>query len=275
MNRLLTTALALLATIGADRARAADLDEIQERGVLRVAVSPLSPFVVKGDDGSYTGFEIDSTSALAVRLGVEVEYVERPFCELVDAIVDDEADIIASGFSNTPARRRALDFSLPYHDTEYVVVVRRDVAKAAKTLRGLNRTRYSIGFQEGGVSADVARGDFAGSDLTPYSSFPEIVDALKASDVDGAVMFSPYQELLKKEKNPKFVVPHDFPLTRTIEAFAMAKETPALRDALNEWIIIQDLAGFWDDLEEMWFDPKTAEIGRRPRDRCPGAEPIG
>lgn len=255
---------------------AADLAEIKERGVLRVAVANLSPFVISDGEGDLSGFEIDSTGALADHLGVDVEYVEKPFCELVDAVIDGEADIIASGFSNTEQRRRILDFSLPYHDTEYFVVVNKNVGKAArKTLNALNNEDTKIAYQEGGVSGMVARGDFSGSDLTPFSSFAEIISALQAGDVDGAVMFSPYQDIVLENKDPKYMVPHDFALTRTIEAFAMEKGADELRAALNSWVISLDLSGEWNRLEDKWFDAENAEIGVRPPYACPSVQPAG
>ena len=45
------------------RAFAADLAEVTARGELRVAVAPLSPFVIRSDDGALTGFEIDAMTA--------------------------------------------------------------------------------------------------------------------------------------------------------------------------------------------------------------------
>ena len=255
-------------------AAAADLAEIRERGRLRVAVANLTPFVVKNADGTFSGFEIDQTRALAAHLGVEVEYVEKPFCELADAVVEGEADLIASGYSNTPARRRILDFSLPYHDTEYYAVVARDTARAAKTLRGLNRRDIKIGYQRGGVSADVAAGDFPGADLKGFDSFADIVAALAAGEIDGAVMFAPYDEIVKKLEGRRYVVPHEFALTRTIEAFAVAQGADELRDALNAWVIERELEGYWEGLEKTWFAPDKAVAGAPAPHACPGTIPV-
>ena len=276
VSSLIALAVAFAAPMAAlGPAQAADLAEIEERGVLRVAISPLTPFVIKNDDGSYSGLEIDSTTALGEELGVKIEYVEKPFCELAAAIVEDEADIIASGYSNMPNRRRVLDFSLPYHDTEYFLVLEKGAAKKRKTLRAVNAKELTIGYQEGGVSGQVARGEFYGATLKAFSSFADVMAALREGTIDGAVMFSPYDDLIKRNKKPKYSVPHEYALTRTIEAFGLDKDSGALRDRLNEWIIRQDLQGFWDGLEEKWFDPENAEVGALPADSCPALLPTG
>ncbi len=268
------TLLAVAASLFAGSASAADFDEIKARGTLRVAVAALSPFVIKAEDGTLSGFEIDSTKALGEKLGLDIEYVEKPFCDLAEAVLSGEADIIASGYSNMPERRRLLDFSLPYHDTEYFLVMSRAKAKEGKTLRGMNRRDISIGFQHGGVSGMVANGEFPGSDLKGYSSFTQILEALAAGDVDGAVLFEPYLDMAKELDGVKHVIPHEFALTRTIEAFATDQDSAALHEALNEWVIEKDLAGYWDELEEKWFSDTYAIASAPPPYACPAATPV-
>lgn len=253
---------------------AGELDAVKERGTLRVAVAPLSPFVIKDENGDLSGFEIDSTTALAEHLGVEIEYIEKPFCELAEAVLSGEADMIASGFSNMPERRRLLDFSLPYHDTEYFVVVTKSAQKRAKTLRGLNRKDISIGYQLGGVSGMVANGEFPGADLRGFSSFTEILDAMKTGAIDGAVLFQPYLDMAKDISERKFRIPHEFALTRTIEAFATDQKSDTLREALNEWVILRDIDGFWDELERNWFSDAYAIASAPPAHACAASVPM-
>ena len=271
MRRALLTALTC---VFAGHAAAADFHEIKESGTLRVAVAALSPFVIKAEDGSLSGFEIDSTQALGQKLGLNIEYVEKPFCDLAEAVLSGEADMIASGYSNMPERRRLLDFSLPYHDTEYFLVMSKEKAKEGKTLRGMNRQDISIGFQHGGVSGMVANGEFPGSDLKGYSSFTEILEALASGNVDGAVLFEPYLTMARKLDGVKRVIPHEFALTRTIEAFATDQNSDALHEVLNEWVIEQDLSGYWDDLEAKWFSDQYAIASAPPPYACPAATPV-
>lgn len=255
-------------------AGAADLDEIRDRGVLRVAVAPLSPFVIIGDDGALSGYEIDATAALAKELKVDIQYVEKPFCELAEAIIAGEADIIASGYSNTELRRRILDFTLPYHDTEYYLVVSAKKAGKVKKWRALNDDDVKIGYHLGGVSGSVAQAELAEANLKPFSSYTEIIEAMRDGKVDGAVMFSPYKELLSPEDPDRFVIPHVFPLMRTIEAYAMERGADELREKLNAWILERELAGVWDALEAKWFNAETAAISNPPTTACASLTPV-
>ncbi|MEL6361954.1 MAG: ABC transporter substrate-binding protein [Pseudomonadota bacterium] len=270
-----TTSLIIALYMCTSVGNAASLDEIKKRGTLRVAVAPLSPFVIRDEDGSLSGLEIDAMEALSAETGLSIEFVERPFCELAEAVVSGAADMIASGYSNMPERRGVLDFSLPYHDTEYFLVVSREKAKKAKTLRGLNSDDVKIGYQLGGVSGMVATGEFSGSALKGFSSFPEIVDALRSGEVDGAVMFEPYLGAAEDIKKYKYRVPHEFALTRTIEAYAVEKGSDELRDRLNEFVISRDIQGYWDDLEEKWFADDALASSAPPPTSCKSTTPQG
>lgn len=266
---------AAIAALASGVALAADLAEIKSRGVMRVAISPLSPFIIKSEDGAFEGFEIDALADLSARLGVDVKLIETPFCELADAIVNGEADIIASGYSNIAPRRAMIDFTLPYHDTEYMLTLSKKAKKRAKTLRGVNRQDISIGYQKGGVSETVATGEFSGANLQAFSSFPEIIEALREGTIDGAILFAPYPETARKMKGRDYVVANKYALTRTIEAFGIEKGADELRDAINAWIIERDLEGYWDDLEEKWFDPERMVVGEAPNEACKALTPTG
>ena len=74
--------------------------------------------------------------------------------------------------------------------------------------------------------------------------------------------------MARKLDGVKHVVPHEYALTRTIEAFATDQNSDELHEALNEWVIERDLAGYWDDLEEKWFSDQYAIASAPPPYAC-------
>src|SRR5438477_6364727 len=70
--RLAVLALPLLAA----GAHAADvLDEVKQRGTLRIAVEgTYPPFNFKDEQGKLTGFDVEIAQAIAVKLGVKPEF---------------------------------------------------------------------------------------------------------------------------------------------------------------------------------------------------------
>ena len=98
-------AIALLTMIGgATDSVAADnapvLSRIVESGTFKVGMSGNQPpFSVISKSGSLIGYEVDLANLLADAMGVEVEFVQKPFGELLPALEKGEIDVIAAGMA--------------------------------------------------------------------------------------------------------------------------------------------------------------------------------
>ena len=133
--------------------------------------------------------------------------------------------------------------------------------------RGLGKSRFARCLHFGKILAGMIAG--AGKRAGRH-----LQEALGAGEVDGAVLFDPYLDMARELDGVKHVIPHEFALTRTIEAFATDQESDALHEALNEWVIEKDLAGYWDELEEKWFSDQYAVASAPPPYACPAATPV-
>ncbi|MEO1295261.1 MAG: transporter substrate-binding domain-containing protein [Cyanobacteria bacterium J06636_16] len=97
----------------------ADLETIQERGYLIVAVKDnWRPLGFIDEHGTLAGFEIDIASRLAeVLLGDATAIVFHPVSnrDRIPAVLDGDVDIAIAGITNTAMRQRIIDFSEPYY----------------------------------------------------------------------------------------------------------------------------------------------------------------
>jgi len=249
-------------------ATASDLAEIRERGVLKVGVAELAPFVVRTEDGGLRGFEIDNVNRLAKDLGVEVEFVEVAFCELLPGLAQDRYDIVASGFSMTDDRRFVADYSLPYFETDYHVVVSKETLARMKTSNALNDPSVSLAYLIGGVSGYVAQTAFPDADLKGHATRAESFKAVTDGEIDGVVSSDPFYRYVVAEDPERFVLADEEPLYRTIEAFAVQRGEDALIDELNAWIIARDRDGFHDGLYEKWFNSEEWPVSAASARTC-------
>jgi polar amino acid transport system substrate-binding protein len=95
------------------------LAKICESGKLRVATDPQYPPASSLDEatGEWEGFDIDTATELAKRLGVEVEW-ETPSWDVITAgSWNDRWDISVGSMTITPERAKVLDFTDPYYYT--------------------------------------------------------------------------------------------------------------------------------------------------------------
>ncbi|HNC52756.1 MAG TPA: transporter substrate-binding domain-containing protein [Accumulibacter sp.] len=96
----------------------------QTRPALRVATSPIAPFVLK-QDGQLSGFSIDLWEALAKELAVDFSWIEFTNAnELLAAVERGDADVAIAAITMTPERDKIVDFSHPFFDSGLQIMVR-------------------------------------------------------------------------------------------------------------------------------------------------------
>ena len=89
------------------------LDEIIERGTIRVGVAEFVPWTLKNKAGELVGFEIDVAKKIARDMGVKPEFKVYVWEDIIPAVQKGEIDIIAGGMAITPARALKVNFSRP------------------------------------------------------------------------------------------------------------------------------------------------------------------
>ncbi|HEV7955626.1 MAG TPA: ABC transporter substrate-binding protein [Marisediminicola sp.] len=98
--------------IQVDEAAAALLpDDIAESGTLLVGTDPTyAPNEFKDESGEPIGWGIELASAVAAKLGLEVEYQVSKFDNIIPSITGGKVDVGASSFTDTIEREEQVDF---------------------------------------------------------------------------------------------------------------------------------------------------------------------
>lgn len=95
-------------------AQAELLDDVWERGSLRIALEDNNPPFSYREDGKLTGFDVDLGRALAEEMSVEADWVAEEDDKMLDGLRSGRYDI-ALAPSLAPAHGQdALEFSEPY-----------------------------------------------------------------------------------------------------------------------------------------------------------------
>lgn len=109
----LTASLTVLA--GATTAQADQLDDIQSRGVLKVAVpQDFPPFGSVGTDLQPQGYDIDMAKYLADELKVKLELVPVTSANRIPYLQTNKVDLVISSMGKNPEREKAIDFTEAY-----------------------------------------------------------------------------------------------------------------------------------------------------------------
>ena len=101
------------------------LAKICTSGALRVATDPQYPPASSLDEetGEWEGFDIDTATELATRLGVEVEWATPGWDVITAGSWSDRWDVSVGSMTITPERAQVLDFTEPYYYTPAGIAV--------------------------------------------------------------------------------------------------------------------------------------------------------
>ncbi|WP_081712110.1 ABC transporter substrate-binding protein [Halomonas sp. PBN3] len=76
--------------------------------------------------GEFKGIAIDAMEAIAEEAGIEIEFQDMPFPSLIPALAAEKIDILATGLTVTEERSQNIDFTIPWWETNDVVLVPED-----------------------------------------------------------------------------------------------------------------------------------------------------
>jgi polar amino acid transport system substrate-binding protein len=110
---------------GAGGPQGSFLDDIKQRGELRVGVAVAPPMTVQGSDGSLGGPNLIPLQDLADQLGVELKPVAAEWKNIVAGLQADRYDF-AANLDYTVERSLAIQFTDPVYEYQGVYVVKAD-----------------------------------------------------------------------------------------------------------------------------------------------------
>src|SRR3712207_8034017 len=100
------------------------LQEVKDRGVLRVSTDPAyPPQSFQTQSGEFKGFDIDVTEEIAKRMGVKVEWQTPAWDVITAGNWQGRWDLSVGSMTVTPARKEVLYFTPAYYYTPAAAAV--------------------------------------------------------------------------------------------------------------------------------------------------------
>lgn len=211
------------------------------------------------EEGKTVGFDVDLVTEIGKRLGYEVEFKTYKFDALIAGMqAGSEFDMIASAMTITDDRKKAIDFSDPYINSNQSLAVAADstVTKAEDLKEG-----DKVGVQSGTTGEKWAKDNLApkGITVTPYEDILAAFNALSAGDVAGVVNDAPISQDVVKDPARKAKVVAEIP-TGEQYGFAFNKDNTALRDAVNGALKEIKDDGTYTEIYKKWFGADPLSI---------------
>ncbi|GBU47122.1 ABC transporter permease subunit [Staphylococcus aureus] len=213
-------------------------EKIKERGELRVGLSadyaPMEFEHTVNGKTEYAGVDIDLAKKIAKDNNLKLKIVNMSFDSLLGALKTGKIDIIISGMTSTPERKKQVDFSDSYMMTKNIMLVKKDKVNEYKDIKDFNNKK--VGAQKRTEQEKIAQTEIENASITSLSRLPDVILALKSGKVEGAVVEKPVAEAYLKQ-NPKLGISNvKFNEEEKDTVIAVPKDSPKLLSQINKTI---------------------------------------
>ncbi len=230
------------------------LDDILDRGKIRVGVSLFAPWAMKDKAGELTGFDIEVAKRLAEEIGVEPEFKIYAWIDIIPALNRGEIDVIVAGMSITPKRALQMNFTLPYAESGVSLVTNTEKTKEINDLRGLNRPQVIVTAAAKSLGSDVAKLVFDQADLRIMANHEDAKKALLEGKVHAYVADSTQANFLALEHADSVDMPLAKPLLVSVSGMGVKKGEQELLNFLNAWITARTADKWLSATQKYWFN---------------------
>jgi cystine transport system substrate-binding protein len=226
------------------------LDEVKQRGTLRIGVEgTYPPFNHRDEQGKLTGFDVEIAEAIAGKLGVKPEFTTTEWSGLLAGLQAGKYDVIVNQVAATDKRRETFDFSEPYVVSSPQLIVRADEKRKLAAPADLKGKKIGVG--QGSNYADMAR-QIEGAEVKVYPGAPEYLQDLATGRIDVALndsLLIPY--LAQKTRLP---VKAGAPLGQVEKnAIPFRKGNPKFKQAIDKALADLRADGNFVRISTKWF----------------------
>ena len=164
------------------------LEQIKQKGEITIAIETNYPpydFVDISKDGKVmTGIDCALSKKIGEKLGVKVKMVDSNFTSLLASVSSGKVDLGMSGMVATEERAKTMDFSDPYINSKYIVIIRKSDADKFSTVDAFGEGT-KIGVEKSSTSVPVVQAEMSKAKCVVLDQIPDLLLELKQNKLDG------------------------------------------------------------------------------------------
>ena len=230
------------------------IEEVQDRGTIRVGLGLFEPWSLCNDEGELVGFEIDVANKLAADIGVEVEFARTNWSYIISSLIAEDFDAIVSGMTILPSRNLRINFTSPYNLTGVYLVANTAQSMDLETLGDFNSADVTIGTRRGASSIAHIENVFPDAMIELYDTDNEVRDAVVAGDVHAAAAFATTRNSWVEANPDTLHLPSEEAFASEALAMGVRKGDLDTLNFLNGWITVNEANGWLEQRRQYWFE---------------------
>lgn len=256
VTKLLTRSLLLLVVFFSPLAQADAMNDILERGTLRVGISEFVPWAMPAKRGNHIGYDIDLAVKIAKDMGVRAEFKVYEWKDIEPALEAGEVDMIANGIVVTPQRALRISFTEPVAMSGAGMATHTEKTRHIGNLQELNDPDIVIATVTGTFSEGIARSLFDEAEIHSHTSKDDAEKELLAGRAHAYISSLPAVQFLVANHSDTIDLPLNDPLVGWAEAMAVPKGEQELLNFLNAWVTARKADRWLDATREYWFESR-------------------
>ena len=227
------------------------LATVRNRGTLRVGVAVNEPMVMHDRQGALVGYSIDLARRLADDLGVQVEFVETSWSQIVPELLARRFDVISSGLWVTLPRALVVNFT-DVAASQGIHLVSGRSAATRRSVADFDRPGTRIVVYAGTQQEQVATRLFPRATLVKVSGDSDHLLPVLAGQAHAALVPTVAPQLLLRAAPGKLFLPLAQPLSQSITAMAIRKGDADFLSYLNTWLAVHRAEGWLEERAHHW-----------------------
>ncbi|HVX98698.1 MAG TPA: transporter substrate-binding domain-containing protein [Pseudorhodoplanes sp.] len=170
------------------------IDEIKQRGELRVAGVLYRPLIAPRPNGEYVGIDVELMKLMAADLGVKLNIINSEWATAVAGIDAKKWDIVPA-LCITEKRKEVIDFSESYITIGATVTTATNNPKNLTTLEAFNRPEVVFAVPTGSWSESVAKEVAPKATMKGFaqSTSADLIQEVVAGRADAVILDTPIQ----------------------------------------------------------------------------------
>lgn len=248
----LTAAAIMLVLPFATQAR--DYNDIKKSGVLQVSNSgAYPPFSFVDLQGNVQGFDVDIANAVAKKMGLKAEITTTPWSGIIAALVAGKYDACICSMSDTPERRKAVDFTGDYYWAGSALYTKVD--SNVKSLSDMNGKALgtTLGETANTWAVNMVKDNKGSWSNQTFQGLPDLLLALDTGRVAAIAADDVPVAIAMKEKGYKFRRIDADGLEKYPAAITIQRNQPELKAAIQKALDEIKADGTYAKLVDKWI----------------------
>lgn len=229
------------------------IENVVERGVLRVGFSTFVPWAMQDKNGKYIGFEIDVATKLAEDLGVELQLVPTNWDGIIPALLANKFDVIIGGMGSTTKRNLTVNFTVPYDYSTMDIMANKEKAGTLHSLDDCNNEQVIVAVRNGSAGVTFAKKYLPKATLRLFNEEAPAIQEVLSGRAFAFISSRPLPTL-EIAKNPETLF-RPFEITEYKEpiGFAVRKGDFDTLNVFDNWIENARSSGWLKERADYWF----------------------